>query len=197
MKRTIDVAASLIALLLLWPVMVLAAITIRLQMGSPVLFRQMRPGLHGELFELVKFRTMQTGEGPDAARLTSVGRFLRSSSIDELPELWNVLRGEMSLVGPRPLLPEYLPLYSERQASRHEVRPGVTGLAQVSGRNATSWDDRLELDARYVETHSLVLDLQIILRTIVSVARRDGIAADGAATMPVFVGSQNQRVDES
>ncbi len=188
-KRGFDIIGSLVALLVLWPVMLVAALAIRLSMGAPVLFRQNRPGLRGELFELVKFRTMAMGEGSDAERMTPVGQFLRSTSIDELPELLNVLRGEMSLVGPRPLLPEYLPRYSERQSTRHAVRPGLTGLAQVNGRNATSWEERLELDATYVETRSLRGDVLILVRTVQAVLRRNGIAADGEATMAAFTRS--------
>lgn len=188
MKRAMDIVVSSAALLVLWPLMLAAALAIRATMGSPVLFRQQRPGLHGELFELIKFRTMRDGDGDDGERLTSLGKFLRSTSVDELPELVNILRGDMSLVGPRPLLPEYLPLYSERQATRHGVRPGLTGLAQVSGRNAATWEDRLELDAQYVEDRSLAGDLRILLATATAVVRRDGIAADGEATMPAFEG---------
>jgi lipopolysaccharide/colanic/teichoic acid biosynthesis glycosyltransferase len=154
-----------------------------------VLFRQVRPGLAGQPFELVKFRTMRSGTGSDAERLTSLGRFLRSTSLDELPELWNVLRGDMSLVGPRPLLVEYLDLYSPRQARRHEVRPGITGLAQVAGRNLVGWDERFELDVEYVERRSLGLDLRILWRTAVAVVRREGVTAEGEATMPPFRGS--------
>jgi lipopolysaccharide/colanic/teichoic acid biosynthesis glycosyltransferase len=189
-KRAFDLVASTAALVALSPLLACTALVVRLTMGSPVLFRQKRPGLHGQVFDLVKFRTMRRGSGSDADRLTKVGRFLRSASIDELPELWNVLRGEMSLVGPRPLLAEYLPLYSARQAIRHEVRPGLTGLAQVSGRNTASWDDRLELDAQYAELQeSFWLDMIIIARTITAVIRREGIAAEGEATMAPFAGS--------
>ena len=158
-------------------------------LGSPVLFRQTRPGLHGEPFELLKFRTMRTGAGADVERLTRFGRLLRSTSLDELPELWNVVRGDMSIVGPRPLLMEYLALYSPRQARRHEVLPGLTGLAQVEGRNLVGWDERLELDVRYVETRSLALDLRIIGRTIGLVLRREGISGEGEATMAPFRGT--------
>jgi lipopolysaccharide/colanic/teichoic acid biosynthesis glycosyltransferase len=167
---------------------------IRRQMGSPVFFRQTRPGLHGRPFEMIKFRTMRDAvdaQGrplPDAERLTRLGRFLRSSSLDELPELWNVLRGEMSLVGPRPLLMEYLPLYSPEQARRHELRPGVTGWAQVNGRNAISWEEKFALDVWYVDNRSLWLDLEIIWLTIRKVIKRDGISAAGEATMPKFTG---------
>lgn len=190
MKRGFDVIVASLGLLISLPLSVIVAAAIMVRLGHPVLFRQQRPGLGGAPFELVKFRTMRNGPGTDAERLTSLGRFLRSTSLDELPELWNVLKGDMSLVGPRPLLPQYLPLYSERQARRHEVRPGVTGLAQVSGRNAVSWDDRLELDVQYVEQVSLALDLRILGRTATSVLRREGISADGEATMQPFTGSR-------
>jgi lipopolysaccharide/colanic/teichoic acid biosynthesis glycosyltransferase len=163
--------------------------------GRPVFFRQQRPGRHGRPFELVKFRTMHTGEGSDADRITRVGSFLRSSSLDELPELWNVVRGDMSLVGPRPLLMEYLPLYSPRQATRHRVRPGITGLAQVNGRNLCQWDERLELDARYVENLSLGNDLRILSKTVSQVLRREGISAEGEATMHRFTGPTSPMID--
>jgi lipopolysaccharide/colanic/teichoic acid biosynthesis glycosyltransferase len=195
LKRAIDVAVAGTCLLLLSPVLVAIALLIRWRMGSPVLFRQVRPGLHGRPFELIKFRTMRDGLEPvgasvaDAGRLTRLGRRLRESSLDELPELWNVLKGEMSLVGPRPLLPEYLPLYSPQQARRHEVRPGLTGWAQVNGRNAIGWDQKFALDLWYVENHSLGLDLKVLVLTIAKVLSRHGIAAAGEATMPKFEGS--------
>jgi lipopolysaccharide/colanic/teichoic acid biosynthesis glycosyltransferase len=182
-------------LLLLSPLMLVIALAIRLTMGSPVLFRQLRPGLRGEAFELVKFRTMRrlvTADvvpAEDAQRLTRLGRFLRASSLDELPELWNVLRGEMSLVGPRPLLMRYLPLYTPEQARRHDVRPGLTGWAQVNGRNALSWEEKFALDLWYVDNRSLLLDLRILLLTVWRVLRPSGIAAEGSATMPEFTGS--------
>lgn len=188
-KRAIDTVAALCGLIVAAPAMAATGVAIRVSMGSPVLFRQVRPGLHGEPFTLVKFRTMRTGEGSDAERLTRTGRIIRSTSLDELPQLWNVLKGDMSLVGPRPWLMQYLPLYSERQATRHNVRPGITGLAQVKGRNSISWEERLELDAQYVEQVSLRLDLRILLMTVCQVVQRSGISADGAATMPVFTGS--------
>ncbi len=193
-KRVIDVLVASIGLVVLSPVIAVVAIAVALLLGRPVFFRQERPGLGGQSFELIKFRTMRTGPGSDAERLTSLGRFLRSTSLDELPELWNVLKGDMSLVGPRPLLPQYLELYSERQARRHEVRPGVTGLAQVSGRNAVDWDQRFELDVQYVEQASIGLDLRILGRTVSSVVRREGIAADGEATMEPFTGSRTAEV---
>ena len=169
----------------------------RRKLGSPVLFTQVRPGVHGKPFLMVKFRTMtdeRDASGallPDAKRLTPFGRFLRASSLDELPELWNVLRGEMSLVGPRPLLMEYLPLYSPEQARRHEVRPGITGWAQVNGRNAISWADKFALDVWYVDNRSLWLDVKILWRTVRKVLVRDGISAAGEATMPKFTGQKS------
>jgi lipopolysaccharide/colanic/teichoic acid biosynthesis glycosyltransferase len=190
LKRALDVVISLTALVILAVPMLALAAAIRVRMGSPVLFRQVRPGLHGEPFTLVKLRTMRTGDGTDAERLTGLGRFLRSTSLDELPELWNILRGDMSLVGPRPLLVEYLDRYTPRQARRHEVRPGLTGLAQVEGRNLVGWDERLELDVRYVETRSLALDLHILVRTLGAVVRREGITGDREATVAPFEGSQ-------
>ncbi len=197
MKRVFDfVAASLALLLLTLPLLALAWL-IRRKLGSPVLFRQVRPGLQGKPFTMVKFRTMTGERGPDGAllpdaqRLTSFGRFLRASSLDELPELWNVLRGDMSLVGPRPLLMEYLPLYTPEQARRHEVRPGVTGWAQVNGRNAISWPDKFALDVWYVDNQSLWLDIKILWMTVRKVFLRDGISAAGEATMPKFTGSES------
>jgi len=169
---------------------------VRRELGSPVFFCQMRPGLHGRPFRMIKFRTMTDARGsdgrllPDADRLTAFGRFLRASSLDELPELWNVLKGDMSLVGPRPLLVEYLPLYSRVQARRHDVRPGITGWAQVNGRNALSWDRKLELDVWYVDNRSLWLDFRILWLTLRKVLARDGINAPGEATMPRFTGPQ-------
>jgi lipopolysaccharide/colanic/teichoic acid biosynthesis glycosyltransferase len=196
MKRLFDVVISFgLLLLLLLPLVLLAAV-VRLKLGSPVLFHQVRPGLHGRPFAMVKFRTMtdtrdQGGHHlPDAERLTALGSLLRSSSLDELPELWNVLRGEMSLVGPRPLLMEYLPLYSPDQARRHEVRPGITGWAQINGRNTVSWDERFRLDVWYVDHRSLWLDLKILWLTVRKVVVREGINAQGQATMPRFTGNK-------
>ncbi|WP_407496730.1 sugar transferase [Pseudooceanicola sp. MF1-13] len=197
MKRITDIVGAGLGLLLLSPVLLIVALKIRRQMGSPVLFRQTRPGLHGKPFQMIKFRTMRDAldkDGnalPDAERLTKLGRFLRSSSLDELPELWNVLKGDMSLVGPRPLLMEYLPLYSTEQARRHEVRPGITGWAQVNGRNAISWDEKFALDVWYVDNRTLCLDLKIIWLTIRKVIKRDGISAAGEATMPKFTGNEH------
>ena len=195
MKRGFDMGTSFLVLLLASPLLVLLAVLIKLNMGSPVLFRQKRPGLHAVPFEMIKFRTMRNAgdaEGKlldDAQRLTSLGQFLRASSLDELPELWNVLKGDMSLVGPRPLLMEYLPLYSARQARRHEVRPGITGWAQVNGRNALSWAEKFEHDVWYVENQSFMVDLKILWLTVAAVFGRKGISSDGHATMPPFRGS--------
>lgn len=189
MKRLLDIIASACGLLLLLPVLLAIAWLVRRELGAPVLFRQRRPGYRGRPFEVIKFRTMRTGAGSDAERITPVGRFLRSTSLDELPELWNVLRGDMSLIGPRPLLVEYLPLYNERQRRRHDVRPGVTGWAQVNGRNLLTWEEKFEMDVWYVEHQSLRLDLRILLMTIRTVVRRDGIHAQGEATMARFTGS--------
>jgi lipopolysaccharide/colanic/teichoic acid biosynthesis glycosyltransferase len=198
MKRFFDfVAASLALLILALPLLALALL-IRRKLGSPVLFRQVRPGLHGKPFTMVKFRTMTDACGPDdallpdAQRLTPFGLFLRASSLDELPELWNVLKGDMSLVGPRPLLMEYLPLYTREQARRHAVRPGITGWAQVNGRNAISWEDKFALDVWYVDHRSLWLDIKILWLTVKKVLVRDGISAAGEATMPKFMGSETQ-----
>lgn len=194
-KRLLDLIGASIALLLLSPVMVIVAWQVRRDLGSPVLFRQTRPGLRGRPFQMIKFRTMRDATDangtmlPDADRLTPLGRFLRASSLDEVPELWNVVRGDMSMVGPRPLLMEYLPLYSPTQARRHEIRPGVTGWAQINGRNALGWDEKFALDVWYVDNRSLWLDMQILGRTIAKVVRRDGISAAGEATMPRFEGS--------
>lgn len=195
MKRGFDLAVAGLLLFLLWPVILLLALLVRMRIGSPVFFRQMRPGYRGEPFEMLKFRTMRDAFGsdgqplPDADRMTDVGRMLRSSSLDELPELWNVLKGEMSLVGPRPLLMEYLPLYDAEQARRHAVRPGVTGWAQVNGRNALSWEQKFALDLWYVDNRSIWLDLKILWMTMAKVMNRDGISADGEATMPKFKGT--------
>lgn len=198
LKRILDFALALLALVLLAPLFVVIAWQIRRQLGTPLLFRQVRPGLDGKPFEMVKFRTMSNAvdaQGnllPDAERLTPFGQFLRSSSLDELPELWNVLKGEMSLVGPRPLLMEYLPLYSPEQYRRHGVRPGITGWAQVNGRNAISWEDKFALDVWYVDNQSLWLDLKILFMTVKKVMLREGINATGDATMPKFTGTPRE-----
>ena len=196
LKRAFDIAASTSALVVLSPVLAITAYKVKKELGSPVLFRQTRPGLHGKPFEMIKFRTMKDAtdkEGnalPDRERLTEFGKKLRASSLDELPELWNVLKGDMSLVGPRPLLMEYLPLYNAEQAKRHNVRPGVTGYAQVNGRNSLSWEDKFKLDTWYVEHQSLWLDMKILLKTVKKVIIKDGISAEGEATMTKFTGSR-------
>lgn len=195
MKRLIDLIGALIGLIILSPVILIVAVLIKRRLGGPVLFRQVRPGLGGKPFEMIKFRTMRNAFDsngvplPDAQRMTPFGAFLRSSSLDELPELWNVLKGDMSLVGPRPLLMEYLPLYNQRQYLRHEVRPGVTGWAQINGRNALSWPEKFELDVWYVENRSIWLDMKIIALTIKKVVKKDGINASGEATMSKFTGN--------
>jgi lipopolysaccharide/colanic/teichoic acid biosynthesis glycosyltransferase len=195
LKRLLDVCLAAAAFVLLLPVLLLIAAAVRLRLGSPIVFAQKRPGLGGRPFKLVKFRTMTDKRDSsgvlltDAERLTRFGRFLRHTSLDELPELWNVVCGDMSLVGPRPLLMEYLPLYSQRQARRHEVRPGLTGWAQVNGRNAISWEEKFELDVWYVENRSLWLDLRILVMTVGAVFGSRGISAAGAATMPRFTGT--------
>jgi lipopolysaccharide/colanic/teichoic acid biosynthesis glycosyltransferase len=202
MKRAFDLLASGAALLVLSPVIAGVAGVVRVKLGSPVFFRQQRPGLKGRPFRMVKFRTMRDAHDaqgnalPDAERLTPLGRFLRASSLDELPELWNVFRGEMSLVGPRPLLMDYLPLYSATQARRHDVRPGITGWAQINGRNTLRWEDKFDMDVWYVDNQSLALDLKIILLTLWKVVRREGISAAGEATMTRFLGSDPVAVAE-
>ena len=194
LKRSLDIMAAVAGLVLLAPLLLVVALLVRINLGAPVLFRQQRPGLHGQPFEIVKFRTMtdeRDAEGallPEAERLTRMGRFLRSTSLDELPELWNVLKGDMSLVGPRPLRMEYLPLYSDRQARRHQVRPGITGWAQVQGRNLLSWPERLEMDVWYVENRGLWLDVRILLLTLVVVLKRTGVSPEQSATMEPFRG---------
>lgn len=194
LKRLLDIVTSVVALVLLSPVLAIVALTVAIRLGRPVLFVQPRPGRDGRIFLLRKFRSMRDideskGLISDADRLTSFGRALRSTSLDELPSLWNVLRGDMSVVGPRPLLVEYLPRYTPEQARRHEVRPGITGLAQASGRNALDWEDKFALDVEYVDNRSLELDARIILATIRSVIARDGISAEGQATMAKFGGA--------
>ena len=189
-KRLIDIVVAMVAIVLLSPVLLIVALAVMQQLGSPVLFLQWRPGKNGQLFRMVKFRTMTSGDTADELRLTAFGKKLRASSLDELPELFNVLLGQMSLVGPRPLLVQYLDLYNPRQSRRHEVRPGITGLAQVSGRNQLAWPERFELDVQYVERRSLRLDLGIVARTIASVLSREGISASDHATSPPFLGNQ-------
>ena len=194
MKRIFDLVLSLLGLLLFGLPLLILAWQIRRRLGSPVLFRQTRPGLHGKPFEMVKFRSMTNAVGadgkllPDDQRMTHFGRVLRGSSLDELPELWNVIKGDMSLVGPRPLLMEYLPLYSPEQARRHEVRPGITGWAQINGRNSVAWADKFKLDVWYVDNQSLFLDIKIIWLTLKKVWLREGISAEGEVTMSKFTG---------
>lgn len=200
MKRFFDMLLSCIALMLLLPILLTVALIIWIWLGRPIFFRQMRPGQHGEPFQIIKFRSMLSGIDKDGSmlsdeqRLTKFGRLLRASSLDELPGLWNVLKGDMSLVGPRPLLMDYLPLYNNQQARRHEVRPGITGWAQVNGRNAITWEEKFELDVWYVDHRSLRLDLWIILLTIKKVLQGSDINSAGAATMPGFSGSIHEDI---
>ena len=199
LKRLLDIVIASSALVLLSPVYAFVTYKVRKNLGSPVLFRQVRPGLKGKPFEMIKFRSMkdavdaQGNPLPDRERLTPFGQMLRSSSLDEMPELWNVIKGEMSIVGPRPLLMEYLPLYNEQQAKRHNVRPGITGYAQVNGRNAISWEKKFELDTWYVENRSLWLDFKIMLRTVTKVIAKDDISAEGEATMTKFTGTPEKK----
>ena len=196
LKRLFDILVSLFVLTFFSPIYLFLAYKVKKNLGSPVLFKQVRPGLHGKPFEMVKFRTMkdavdaQGNPLPDAERLTEFGKMLRATSLDELPEFWNVLKAEMSLVGPRPLLMEYLPLYNERQAKRHEVKPGITGYAQVNGRNAISWEQKFELDTWYVENRSFGLDIKILFKTVWKVVAKDDINAVNDATMPKFEGNK-------
>ncbi len=198
-KRVLDIVLATLGLILTFPLALVIAVAIRLTMGPPIVFRQVRPGLHGKPFVMYKFRTMldlRDEEGnllPDEQRLTPLGRFLRSTSLDELPELWNVLKGDMSLVGPRPLLMEYLPLYTPEQFRRHEVKPGITGWAQVNGRNALTWEEKFALDVWYVDHVNFWLDVKILLLTVWKVLRREGIAHSNAVTMPKFTGSKRVR----
>lgn len=201
LKRICDVVIASTALLLLSPLYAYVAYKVRKNLGSPVLFRQVRPGLDGKPFEMIKFRSMkdavdaQGNPLPDSERLTPFGKMLRSSSLDEMPELWNVIKGEMSIVGPRPLLMEYLPLYNAEQAKRHNVRPGMTGHAQVNGRNTISWEEKFKLDTWYVENQSLWLDFKIMLKTVQKVIAKDDISAEGEATMAKFTGSPEHKND--
>ncbi|WP_180087376.1 sugar transferase [Acinetobacter sp. YH12226] len=198
LKRFFDIIIASIALILLSPLYAFVAYKVKKNLGSPVLFRQVRPGLHGKPFEMIKFRTMKDAvdeQGnllPDSERLTPFGQMLRSTSLDEMPELWNVIKGDMSIVGPRPLLMEYLPLYSPEQAKRHNVRPGMTGHAQVNGRNAIGWEEKFKLDTWYVENQSIWLDFKIMFKTVHKVLAKDDISAEGEATMTRFTGSQNK-----
>lgn len=198
-KRLLDIIIASTALLLLSPIYLLVAYKVKKNLGSPVLFRQVRPGLHGKPFEMIKFRTMrdavdaQGNPLPDSERLTPFGQMLRATSLDEMPELWNVIKGDMSVVGPRPLLMEYLPLYSPAQAKRHNVRPGMTGHAQVNGRNAIGWDEKFKLDTWYVENQSTWLDFKIMFKTVHKVLSKDDISAEGEATMSKFTGSSPEK----
>lgn len=195
-KRLVDITGALSGLILLAPVIFIIGILIRLSMGSPVIFSQVRPGLYGKPFKMYKFRTMTDARDergyllPDEQRLTALGNFLRSTSLDELPELWNVFKGEMSLVGPRPLLMEYLDLYTTEQARRHEIKPGITGWAQINGRNSLTWEEKFKMDVWYVDHWNILLDIKIIFMTFLKVVKRDGISAQGHATMPIFRGSR-------
>lgn len=199
MKRVFDICVSFCGLLFLLPIMVVVSVLIRFKLGSPILFTQNRPGLNGRVFKMMKFRTMLDAKDkqgnllPDNQRMTKFGAFLRSTSLDELPGLFNVLKGDMSLVGPRPLLVQYLPLYSAEQARRHHVRPGITGWAQVNGRNAISWEDKFKLDVWYVDNQSFWLDIKILLLTVKKVFVREGISADGHVTIEPFKGSGHER----
>ena len=195
-KRCLDFLLSLAALIILSPVLLLVAILVRCKLGSPILFKQKRPGLHEKIFCMYKFRTMTDAKDadgnllPDEVRLTKFGKLLRSTSLDELPELFNILKGDMAIVGPRPLLVQYLPRYNERQRRRHDVRPGFTGLAQVNGRNSLSWQEKFEWDVRYVENVSFLMDLRIIAKTVKVVLKRDGISSETSATMEEFRGNE-------
>ncbi|WP_312585590.1 sugar transferase [Acinetobacter sp.] len=201
-KRLLDIIIASIALILLSPLYAFVAYKVKKNLGSPVLFRQVRPGLHGKPFEMIKFRTMkdavdkQGNPLPDSERLTPFGQMLRSTSLDEMPELWNVIKGDMSIVGPRPLLMEYLPLYSPEQAKRHDVRPGMTGYAQVNGRNAIGWEEKFKLDTWYVENQSIWLDFKIMFKTVHKVLAKDDISAEGEATMSKFTGTKTDNLHD-
>ena len=198
LKRLLDIIIASTALILLAPLYAFVAYKVKKNLGSPVLFRQVRPGLHGKPFEMIKFRTMKDAVNangqplPDSERLTAFGKMLRSTSLDEMPELWNVIKGDMSIVGPRPLLTEYLPLYNEEQAKRHNVRPGMTGYAQVNGRNAIGWEEKFKLDTWYVEHQSTLLDFKIMFKTVHKVLAKDDISAEGEATMTRFTGTEKK-----
>lgn len=202
LKRLLDIIIASIALILLSPLYVFVVYKVKKNLGSPVLFRQVRPGLHGKPFEMIKFRTMkdavdeQGNPLPDSERLTPFGQMLRSTSLDEMPELWNVIKGDMSIVGPRPLLMEYLPLYSPEQAKRHDVRPGMTGHAQVNGRNAIGWEEKFKLDTWYVENQSIWLDFKIMFKTVHKVLAKDDISAEGEATMTKFTGTKTDNLHD-
>ena len=198
LKRLLDIIIASTALILLAPLYAFVAYKVKKNLGSPVLFRQVRPGLYGKPFEMIKFRTMKDAVDangqplPDSERLTAFGKMLRSTSLDEMPELWNVIKGDMSIVGPRPLLTEYLPLYNEEQVKRHNVRPGMTGHAQVNGRNAIGWEEKFKLDTWYVEHQSTLLDFKIMFKTVHKVLAKDDISAEGEATMTRFTGTEKK-----
>ena len=198
LKRLLDIIIASTALILLAPLYAFVAYKVKKNLGSPVLFRQVRPGFYGKPFEMIKFRTMKDAVDangqplPDSERLTAFGKMLRSTSLDEMPELWNVIKGDMSIVGPRPLLTEYLPLYNEEQAKRHNVRPGMTGHAQVNGRNAIGWEEKFKLDTWYVEHQSTLLDFKIMFKTVHKVLAKDDISAEGEATMTRFTGTEKK-----
>ena len=202
LKRLLDIIIASIALILLSPLYAFVAYKVKKNLGSPVLFRQVRPGLHGKPFEMIKFRTMkdavdeQGNPLPDSERLTPFGQMLRSTGLDEMPELWNVIKGDMSIVGPRPLLMEYLPLYSPEQAKRHDVRPGMTGHAQVNGRNAIGWEEKFKLDTWYVENQSIWLDFKIMFKTVHKVLAKDDISAEGEVTMTKFTGTKTDKIHD-
>ncbi|MCO8114705.1 sugar transferase [Acinetobacter lwoffii] len=202
LKRFVDIIIASVALILLSPLYAFVAYKVKKNLGTPVLFRQVRPGLHGKPFEMIKFRTMkdavdeQSNPLPDSERLTPFGQMLRSTSLDEMPELWNVIKGDMSIVGPRPLLMEYLPLYSPKQARRHDVRPGMTGHAQINGRNAIDWEEKFKLDTWYVENQSIWLDFKIMFKTVHKVLAKDDISAEGEATMTKFTGTKTDNLHD-
>lgn len=194
-KRILDIISSLLAIIILSPLLAVTAVLVKTKLGSPVLFRQERPGKDEKIFTLIKFRTMtderdENGELlPDEVRLTKFGKFLRSTSIDELPELFNILKGDMSVIGPRPLLVEYIPRYNEHQHRRHEVRPGLSGWAQVNGRNTVSWEDKFDMDVHYVDNYSFAMDVKILFMTVLNVIKKEGISSETSATMEVFMGT--------
>lgn len=202
-KRILDIISSLLAIIILSPLLAVTAVLVKTKLGSPVLFRQERPGKDEKIFTLMKFRTMtderdENGELlPDEVRLTKFGKFLRSTSIDELPELFNILKGDMSVIGPRPLLVEYIPRYNEHQHRRHEVRPGLSGWAQVNGRNTVSWEDKFDMDVHYVDNYSLAMDVKILFMTVLNVLKREGISSETSATMEVFMGTPGREFSNS